>query len=122
MDDFFSNLYWLATDYFAVLIVLYWLALFHPKKILLYIAIALACVCITSFIGYPDFYIDWLVRWFLEPFNLLPSIEGYENAEGFLPELHMAFSRGFFLAFALFSSFLILLLPILKLGRIKGPG
>lgn len=122
MDDFFSNLYRLATDYFAVLVILYWLALARPKKILLYIAIALACICITSFVSYSEFYTDWLVRWFLEPLKLLPSLVDYKNAEDFLPELRDAYSRGFFLAFSLLMSSLILYLPLKKLGKISGTG
>ena len=117
MDEFLSDLYRLATDYFAVLIVLYWLALVQPKKILLYIAIALACICIISFIGYPEFYLGWARR-FLDLFNLLPSIQSAGVAEDSLPEIQEAFVRGFYLALALVASPLILWLPIQKLGAI----
>ena len=104
----------LATNNFFVLIILYLLALFQPRKTLLYIALVLACICITSFIGYPKFYLDYLYD-FLTWGNFMPDIELFNIPDDYLPDIHQAFARGAYFSLAVVASFYMVLHPLFKL-------
>ena len=121
MELFLSALTQLAADNFAVLIFLYWLALYQPKKILLYIALALAVICTSSFFVHPEVYVEWLVRWILDPLKLLPTKETYGFSVDCLPAARGAVSRGYFKAWAFVVVLYMLIHPYVRLKNADKP-
>lgn len=114
MDDFFRNFTNITDNYLVVLIILYLLALLQPRKLLLYSALLLACLCIPSFMGYPESLMG-ISRAFVESLRFQPSIEIFNIPDQYLPELHEAFARGFCLCLTLVIIVSMFCLPIRQL-------
>lgn len=118
MEDFFSEIQRLAADNLFLLLGLYGLALFRPRKILLVIAFVLACVCATSLYGYPDVYLDNLFS-VLTSAHLMPDIEIFAIPDDYLPDVHRAFTRGAYLSLASVGVVYMIAHPMVKLLTYK---
>ena len=117
MENVLNNLLSSVGEYPLIVLLLYLLAVLQPSRILLFVALFLACGIISSFIGYPQVYLQWF-DWVLTGLNLLPAA-GAELPAQYLSEVHKAFIKGVYVATAVISGFFMVFIPVRKLRKVK---
>lgn len=121
MDSLITAIAATAYSYFWLALVLYFLALWQPNRVLLWCALGLAIALVFSFFGYPSGYLaishgllDWL--------HLHPEAGDFDLPERYLPEVLKAFTRGFFLGLASVFALLGIAIPLVRLRSARGGG
>lgn len=118
MDNILSQTITLISEHLWVALLLYWLALVQPARVLQVISFVLACCIISTFFGYPELYMRW-VHGLLSYTRFMPDVVDYDLQPQHLQALDKAYARGFYLAATTILSGFMLYLPIRRMGSVQ---